>query len=116
MTKTIRNKNYALHTQMELYSYLYTLRNENIKLILPIDIRYLQGEERETVEHKLKILKQEIKYIIKKLTDWKDFVFVDPHKKKAHAHCTHLQIALADPQTEICKRVQSCQPSKERRI
>jgi hypothetical protein len=25
---------------------------------------------------------------------------------EAHAHCTHLQIALADPQTEICKRVQ----------
>ena len=41
--------------------------------------RYLQGEERETVEHKLKILKQDIKHIIKKLTDWKDFVFADPH-------------------------------------
>jgi len=25
---------------------------------------------------------------------------------EAHAHCTHLQIAQADPQTKICKRVQ----------
>ncbi|WP_054722493.1 hypothetical protein [Marinifilum fragile] len=25
---------------------------------------------------------------------------------EAHAHCTHLQIAQADPQAEICKRVQ----------
>jgi len=25
---------------------------------------------------------------------------------EAYAHCTHLQIALADPQTKICKRVQ----------
>ncbi|NOZ46449.1 MAG: hypothetical protein GXO79_06665 [Chlorobi bacterium] len=40
--------------------------------------RYLQGEERETVEHKLKILKRELKHIIEKLTDWKDFVFADP--------------------------------------
>jgi len=26
--------------------------------------------------------------------------------REAHAHCTHLQIALADAQTKICKRVQ----------
>ena len=52
-------------------------------------------------------MKQEIKHIIKKLTDWKDFVFTDPDKKRAYTHCTHLQIALADPQTEICKRVHS---------
>jgi len=25
---------------------------------------------------------------------------------EAHTHCTHLQIAQADPQTKICKRVQ----------
>jgi hypothetical protein len=25
---------------------------------------------------------------------------------EAHAHCTHLQIAQADPQTKICKRMQ----------
>jgi len=25
---------------------------------------------------------------------------------EALAHCTHLQIALADPQSEICKRLQ----------
>ena len=78
--------------------------------------RYLQGKERKTVEHKLKILKQEIKHIIKKLTDWKDFVFADPHKKKAYAHCTHLQIAQADPQTEICKRVQSFHPTSSKLI
>ena len=41
-------------------------------------ISYLQGEERETVEHKLKILKRELEHIIKKLTNWKDFVFADP--------------------------------------
>ncbi len=67
-------------------------------------------QRNETVEHKLKILKRELKHIIKKLTDWKDFVFADPHKKRAYAHCTHLQIAQADPQTEICKRVQSPTP------
>ena len=27
----------------------------------------------------------------------------------ANTHCTHLQIALANPITKICKRVQSCQ-------
>jgi hypothetical protein len=29
---------------------------------------------------------------------------------EAHAHCTHLQIAQANPQTEICKRVQFLPP------
>jgi len=29
---------------------------------------------------------------------------------ETHAHCTHLQIAQANPQTEICKRVQSSTP------
>ena len=65
--------------------------------------RYLQGEEMRTVEHKLKILK----HIIGKLTCINNFVFADSHKKEAYAHCTHLQIAQADPQTKICKRVQS---------
>ena len=41
-----------------------------------------------------------------KLTQYKDFVFADPQKKEAYAHCTHLQIAQANPQTKICKRVQ----------
>jgi hypothetical protein len=31
---------------------------------------------------------------------------------EAHAHCTHLQTAQADPQTEICKRVQFPHPQK----
>jgi hypothetical protein len=26
--------------------------------------------------------------------------------REAYAHCTHLQITQADPQTKICKRVQ----------
>ena len=68
--------------------------------------RYLQGEERETVEPKLKILKRELKYKIGKLIYINNFVFADPQKKEAYAHCTHLQIAPADTQTEICKRVQ----------
>ena len=74
--------------------------------------RYLQGKERETVEHKLRILRREFKHIIDKLTDWKDFVFADPllpfgSIREALTHCTHLQITLAYPQTKICKRVQS---------
>ncbi len=77
-----------------------------------IQQRYLQGEERETVEHKLKILKQEIKYMIEKLTNLKDFVFANPLLPfgtiwEAYTHCTHLQIAQANPQTKICKKVQS---------
>ncbi len=68
--------------------------------------RYLQGNERETVEHKLKLLKREFKHMSEKLTNLKDFVFAVPQKKEATAHCTHLQIAQADPQTKICKRVQ----------
>ena len=80
----------------------------NAKNTKPLFIvaRYLQGEERETVEHKLKILKRELKHITKKMTDWKDSVFANPQKKEANTHCTHLQIAPADPQTIICKRVQ----------
>jgi len=43
----------------------------------------------------------------------KDFVFADPLLpfgtiREASAHCTHLQITQANPQTNICKRVQSC--------
>lgn len=77
-----------------------------------MDINKLPARRKNgTVEHKLKILKQEIKHIIKKLAEWKDFVFADPHKKEAYAHCTHLQIAQAYPKTKICKRVQSCQPT-----
>ncbi|MEA3445478.1 MAG: hypothetical protein U9R19_12220 [Bacteroidota bacterium] len=47
---------------------------------------YLQGEKRETVEHKLKI---EFKHIIGKLFYINNFVFADPLKGKAYAHCTH---------------------------
>ena len=75
----------------------------------PYSNRYLQGDERETVEYKLKILKREFKHIIGTLTYINNFVFADPHKKKAHAHCTHLQIAQANPLSKICKRVQSYQ-------
>jgi len=51
--------------------------------------RYLQGEERETVEHKLIILKREIEHIIKKLTELNDFVFADPQKKEP-PHIAHI--------------------------
>lgn len=41
----------------------------------------------------------------------KSFYFASPHLPfgtvgEAHPHCTHLQIAQADTQTKICKRVQ----------
>jgi len=52
------------------------------------------------------MLKQEFKHTIGELTYINNFVFADPHKKEAHAHCTHLQKAQANPQTKICKRVQ----------
>jgi len=69
----------------------------------------VQGEERETAEHKLKILKRKLKHIFRKSTDLKDFVFADSLLPfgtiwKANAHCKHLQIARANPQTKICKR------------
>jgi hypothetical protein len=56
-------------------------------------------------------MKRVLKHIIRKLTDWKDFVFADPLLsfgtiKEANAHCTHLQIEQAISQTEICKRLQ----------
>ncbi len=35
----------------------------------------------------------------------------DPLKKETNAHCTHLQITQAEPQTKICKRVQFPQPT-----
>ncbi|MFW5700944.1 MAG: hypothetical protein ACOC3S_02620 [Bacteroidota bacterium] len=45
----------------------------------------------------------------------KKLVFADPLLPfgtvgEVHAHCTHLQIALADAQTKICKRVQFFNP------
>ena len=76
--------------------------------------RYIQvsckAEKRDRVQ-KLKMLKRDLKYIIGKLTDWKDFVFADPLLpfgtiREANTHCTHLQIATANPKTKICKRVQ----------
>ena len=45
----------------------------------------------------------------------KKLVFADPllpfgTVREADAHCTHLQIAQADTQTKICKRVQFLPP------
>jgi hypothetical protein len=51
-------------------------------------------------------VKRELKRIIEKLTELKDFVFANAQKKEANAHCTHLQIAQACAQSKICKRVQ----------
>jgi len=56
-------------------------------------------------------LKRKIKHIIEKLTECKNSVFADPQLNEANAYCTHLQIAQADPQTEICKRVQFLTPT-----
>jgi hypothetical protein len=50
----------------------------------------------------MKILKRGLKHIIKKMTDWKDFVFANSHKK-AYAHCTHLQIAQSALQMKFAK-------------
>ena len=51
--------------------------------------------KREIVENKLKILKRELKHIKRKMTNWKYFVFANPQKNEAIAHCTYLQIAMA---------------------
>ncbi len=82
---------------------------ESAKQCIATSLPARRGET--TLEHKLKILKQELIYRIEKLTYVNNFVFADPHKREAHAHCTHLQIAQANPQTEICKRVQFTQRS-----
>jgi len=71
-----------------------------------VDLRWVQGKETETVEHKLKILKRELKHIIRRMTDWKNFVFADPLLPfgtiwEANPHCTHPE--------EKSGRVQSCQ-------
>jgi len=59
------------------------------------------------------IEKQKDKIIIALIERYckKNLVFARPLlpfgiDREANAHCTHLQIAQADPQTEICKRVQ----------
>jgi len=58
-------------------------------------------------------LKKRIENICSLIEGWckKKLVFADPPLPfgtvgEAHAHCTHLQIARADAQTKICKRVQ----------
>ena len=67
-----------------------------------------KAKKRETAEHKLKILKRELENVIRKLFDWKDFVFADPllpfgTSREANAHCTHLQIAQANPPPKFAK-------------
>jgi len=59
-------------------------------------------------------LKKQIENISSLIVVWskKKIVFARPLLPfgtvgVAYAHCTHLQIAQADPQTKICKRVQS---------
>ena len=58
-------------------------------------------------------LKKQTKNIDSLTEDWckKKLVFAHPllpfgTVNEAHTHCTHLQIAQADPLTKICKRVQ----------
>jgi hypothetical protein len=62
-------------------------------------------------------LKKRIENIVSLNEGWckKKLVFARPLLPfgtvwETHAHCTHLQIAQANPQTEICKRVQSSTP------
>jgi hypothetical protein len=58
-------------------------------------------------------LKKRIENIVSLIEGWgkKKIVFASPLLPfgtdwEAHAHCTYLQIAQADAQTKICKRVQ----------
>jgi hypothetical protein len=60
--------------------------------------------------------------IVTLIESWckKNFVFADPllpfgTVKEAYAHCTHLQIAQANAQTKICKRVQFLPTLKKNR-
>ncbi len=64
--------------------------------------------KRAKTKLELKVITRNIE---KKLSAWKDFVFPHPLLPfgtiwESLAHCTHLQIAHAVPQTKICKRVQ----------
>jgi len=59
-------------------------------------------------------LKKRIEYISSLIEGWckKKLVFARPLLPfgtvgEAYAHCTHLQIAQADSQNQICKRMQS---------
>jgi len=71
--------------------------------------RYMQDEERETVEHKLKILKRELEHIIEKLTDWKDFVFAPLLTfrtiREADAQTTLLAMQLYKPSHQLSKEL-----------
>ena len=63
-------------------------------------------------------MREENIHTIHNLTDRENFVFARPLLpfgtiRDAQAHCTHLQIAQADPQTKICKSVQFFHPAKE---
>lgn len=69
------------------------VRNCLFVIYLPLP----QGRETETLEYKLKILKREFKHIIEKLTYINNFIFANPQKKEAYAHCSHLLITHADP-------------------
>ncbi len=70
-----------------------------------------KAKKRETVKHKLKISKREIKHMNEKLTQCKDFVFADPLKGKAHTQIAHLQFAQADANPKIAKELFFCQRS-----
>jgi len=58
----------------------------------------------------LRVLKQELKHIIRKLTDWKDIVFADPILPFGTivniVHIAHIcKITKANPPAKFCKRV-----------
>ena len=59
--------------------------------------------------HPLQTRLKKIQSLVKRtLSNWKNLFCFPSHKKETFPHCTHLQITRANPQTEICKRVHSC--------
>jgi hypothetical protein len=74
---------------------------------------YTREKDSSTLINRLENLKKQIENIGLLIEGWskKKLVFARPLLPfetdwEAHAHCTDLQIAQADSQTKICKRVQ----------
>jgi hypothetical protein len=88
---------------------LFKIRNDNLQVTV-----VCKAKKTELHRNKLiKNLKKRIENIISLIEGWckKKIVFARPllsfgSIREANAHCTHLQIAQVNPQTEICKKVQ----------
>jgi len=66
-------------------------------------------------------LKQELKYLIRILTDLNDFVFADPLLPfgtiwNAYTHCTHLQITRTTPRPKFAKEYNFIQREKNTQL